>query len=86
MINEKYIPELVNLANKIILSHGKEKLAHYQGLTGMCACMGPSKGEYFCPCKQHHIIRDYNVEILSHIDEELAKKVMIEKIVAALPG
>lgn len=79
-INPKFIPELVDRAKAI------PDIKNWQLHSGMCGCMGPSKGEYLCPCAQLRAIRDHKVEIVAHYDEDTARQIMLQQIVDALPG
>jgi len=80
MINEMFMPELVRLAKEI------PDIKNWQPRGGMCGCLGPKKKEYLCPCAQRLVLGKYKVDIVAQYDEELAKDIMLTKIVEALPG
>lgn len=86
MFNEFVLPELVTLAKSIIESEGIQALEDYKSYPTWCGCMGPKKGDILCPCSQSNTLASNLVEVIAEFNPELAKKIMIRRIVAALPG
>ena len=80
------LPELVEKAKRIIEYDGQAALENFEPRTGMCGCMGPRKGEYLCPCEQLTSLKSNLVEVVNEFDPALAKKIMLRRLVAALPG
>jgi len=80
------LPELVAKAKAIIDRDGQQALEDYDPYFGACGCMGPSKGERLCPCVQSAALKSNLVEVVNEFDPQLAKKIMLRRIVAALPG
>lgn len=84
---EKFVlPELEDLAREILKYHGEEFLANFDFLPPMCGCMGPSPGEYLCPCAQRMALKSNLVEVINEFDPVLAKKIWLRRFVATLPG
>jgi hypothetical protein len=80
------LPELVKKAKWILEHNGQKALEDYDLYFGACGCVGPSKGERLCPCRQNAALKSNLVEVVNEFDPQLAKKIMIRRIVAALPG
>lgn len=83
-LDPKVIPELVELAKNLQLV-GYD-LGDYRAQNGMCGCLGPSKGNYLCPCNQYTVLEQNMVTVVAEFDEEQAKKIMLRRLVGALPG
>jgi hypothetical protein len=86
MFDKFVLPELVAQAQDILETQGEQGIHDYQSSSGWCACMGPRPGERLCPCQQSDALYTNMVEVVSEIDPELARRVMIRRLVAALPG
>lgn len=80
------LPELVEKAKRIIEVDGQSALENFDPYFGMCGCMGPRKGERLCPCKQSAVLKSNLIEVVNEFDPALAKKIMLRRLVAALPG
>lgn len=80
------LPELVNLAKTMIENGQSGTLEDYKFYSDACGCMGPSEGEKLCPCEQARALEMNLVEIVAQVDEGLAKKIWLRRLVAALPG
>jgi hypothetical protein len=80
------LPELVTIARHILEQDGPEALTNYRAQTSWCGCMGPRPGDRLCPCAQRQTLESNLVEVVNAIDTELARRIMIRKLVAALPG
>jgi hypothetical protein len=81
------MPELVKCAKAEIAWKGdKSALENFNPYFGACGCMGAREGEYLCHCSQMRELKDNLVEVVAEIDEEMAKRIMIRRIIAALPG
>jgi len=86
MFDEFSLPELVDLANRILDNKGEEGLINYQVLYGACGCMGPANGELLCSCKKAVTLKTNMAEIVAQFDEELAKRIWLAHFVKGLPG
>ena len=89
-IDPRLIPELVNKAKSLKyraeLRGEKNCIEKYTVFPDACGCMGPSEGNFLCSCAQNEAIRENMVEVVSHVDQEEARKIMLQHIVSALPG
>lgn len=84
-MDAKVKPELVRLAKN--MSENGVDLASFSPTNSMCACMGPSKGDYLCPCAQKFSLHDNIIEVAAEaLGETAAKKIFLRKLVAVLPG
>lgn len=83
-MEERFIPELARKA-KAMIDNGQD-LAEFRATRGMCACMGPDKGEYLCPCAQNLVLEQKTVDIVGSFDEDEAKRIWMQKFAATLPG
>jgi hypothetical protein len=86
MFDEFSLPELVNLAKWVLERRGEEGLINYQVFYGACGCLGPSKGELLCSCKQAVTLKTNMVEIVAQFDKDLAKRIWLAHFVKGLPG
>jgi len=86
VFDEFSLPELVDLANRILDNKGEKGLINYQVFYGMCGCVGPAKGERLCSCKKAVTLKTNMVEVVAQFDEELAKRIWLSHFVAKLPG
>lgn len=86
MLKNFVLPELVHLANRIRVQKGPEYLENFEFNPQACGCMGPSKGEVYCFCKQQIMLERNLVEVVAEIDADLAKRIMLRRLVSALPG
>jgi hypothetical protein len=86
MFDKYSLPELVKRAKEIFVRDGENGLRDYRSYNAMCGCMGPSKGETLCPCRQGATLETNMVEIVSQFDEEMAKRIWLARFVANLPG
>ncbi len=84
--NDFVLPELVTRAKQIYDRDGEEALVNYRAFNSWCGCMGPRPGERLCSCDQSSTLESNLVEIVNEFNPELARKIMIRKLVAALPG
>jgi hypothetical protein len=51
-----------------------------------CGCMGPRDGWTVCSCRMNSSIQEHKVMILTHIDNDVALKLMRQRIITALAG
>lgn len=87
MTFDKFVlPELVELAKRVIKHDGQTALEDYDPQIHWCGCMGPEKDDQLCPCRQSQALKNNLVEVVNEFDPDLAKRIMLRKLVAALPG
>lgn len=80
------LPELVEKAKWILENDGQKALEDYDPYLGPCGCMGPQGNDRLCPCRKSSVLKSNLVEVVNEFDEDLAKRIMIRRLVAALPG
>ena len=83
---DKYNPELRRVAAAIVKNQGVNGLKEFVPQIGLCACMGAVNGEYMCGCVQKRYLYKHLPVFLSEHDEELGRRLMLERLVSALPG
>lgn len=78
--------ELVGRAQEMVAHEGLQALLDHRHLQGPCACMGPQDGASLCPCAQSAALAENLPVIVDTIDPEAARRLMLRRLVAAMPG
>jgi hypothetical protein len=86
MSNDPSLDEMVKYVRYLLQYHTLQEFVESDYYPQACGCIGPRDGWSVCSCQIHSAIQEHKVMILAHIDNDVALKLMRQRIIAALAG